>query len=160
MRGARTMAFLGVFLLLFCETGFLKDGGGSAKETSQKTTSGESSLIGSWLPTSEKVARVVFRFMDDGEWKLQVGRYVYGGTYEIIGNQVQIVDTYCGTKLPGTYNWELEGEYLTLSVLEDPQCERGKFLPLSKWMKTDDGIWDRMEGEEFRRKQPLDEPQT
>ena len=75
-------------------------------------------------------------FNKDGTYILKFlkGNLDFPGKYSVSDNMLQVIDTYCGTGVPGIYRFSIKGENLVFECLDDPKCDRHVFFP-QKWKK-------------------------
>jgi alpha-amylase len=90
-------------------------------------SSGEEFPTGRWRYTTIGDFAAVIDYREDGTYSVMVGlstlqmQAYTSGTYEVSGDELVFRDGTCGT-IAGTYTWELDGDELRLTVVDDA-CE-------------------------------------
>lgn len=96
-------------------------------------------ITGKWA--NKSLRRPIYLTIEnDSSYILSVlnGKFEFNGNYKIDKKQIELIDTYCGTKLPGIYEMIIEKGNLVFTLVSDEYCERKKFLP---------GKWERVEND-------------
>jgi hypothetical protein len=93
-------------------------------------------IVGKWTRASDTAQMTVINFHDSGSYILEIqGQDKYPGKYSVVKDTLKLVDTYCGTSLPGRYTIALKGSSnFTLSLIDDKFCGRKDFFP-ADWSK-------------------------
>jgi hypothetical protein len=94
------------------------------------------SLSGGWSRYVGAGTRIGLAFTKDGKYDVyfEKRKQDFPGTYTVIKSTMQLVDTYCGTKLPGVYEFSVKNDELHMKALDDKFCDRDRFF---------NGIWKR-----------------
>jgi hypothetical protein len=94
------------------------------------------SLIGTWQNKNDPGKKPVLIFKTDTTYILEFkeGKLSFPGRYAVMGKRLMMVDLYCGTALPGLYDYSVGKKRLTLINAGDSLCDRKLFFP---------GTWER-----------------
>jgi hypothetical protein len=112
-------------------------GGCAAEKAGNELSSRqENALVGNWRRQRDGKTGMILNILNDTSYNLIFvdSRMKFPGTYQRVGEEIQFVDRYCGTSLPGVYRFSVKGMSLSLEVLDDEKCTRRKMFP-GTWIK-------------------------
>jgi hypothetical protein len=93
-------------------------------------------VYGAWILKGDmnSTAELVFGLDNRYQLRFPNRNESWGGIYLLSGDMIRIYDLYCGSKLPGDYQFVLKGDELTLRTAQDAYCSRSDFYPKT-WIR-------------------------
>ncbi len=80
---------------------------------------------GTWYRVKDVNKKNALRFIGSNEYELFTLDQRFTGSWIQLDSVIEFVDTYCGTKLPGTYKFAYsDKDTFSLKVVEDKYCSR------------------------------------